>query len=245
MPALVVSNAALVTLRWSYAGRAAVNVLGASVGGTTTINQALANTLDAAIKSSFTSILAGQISSQATLQSVGIRDLRTANQAEFVGVSAATPGTAVGDPLPTGNAACITLRTARAGQSFRGRCYLGGFTEAANATTATIDAATNTACVNFVTSIGTTFSGNGLTLAVVSRPAERKTVVTTVFHADGTTDVDTQSTEARTGTVTPVTSILARNVAWDTQRRRSATGSASTLFAQPVAQTWLNSEQLA
>jgi hypothetical protein len=245
MPALVVSGAALVTLRWTQFGIPMVNVLGASVGPTTTINQALSDTLSTAIKSSFTSVLGARINAGTALVSVGIRDIRSANLAEFIGAGAQVVGANPGEPLPKQTTFCVTLRTARAGQSYRGRVYLGGFTETDSDSSGNAVTAVGTSAVSFITSIGTTFSGNGLTLAVVSRPSERITVVTTKFHADGTTDVDTKVTNARSGTVTPVTSITARNNVWDTQRRRGAAGSGSTLLQESLATSYIGSEQLA
>ena len=239
VPATIVPGAALVTIRWGLAGRQGINVLGASIVGVTSINQALAETLDTGIKSAFTTNLAAQIASNCSLISVGIRDIRTANLAEFVGSGAFVVGTAVGDALPTGNALCITLRTARAGQSFRGRVYLGGFSEASNESQAMASTATVTAAVNFITAVSGVFTSNGLSLAVVSRPSERRTIVTTTFHADGTQDVDTVTLNARAGQVTPVTGIAGRNAAWDSQRRRSSLGSESTLLMGPVAQSYI------
>lgn len=234
MPELVVSNAALVTLHQFNSGVTFVNVLGADVAPTTTINQALANTLDAAIKAAYTSNMASHVGTAGGIASVGIRDIRSPNQAEFVGSGAGVLGTAVTEPLPKQTALVITLRTAKSGQSFRGRVYVSGWTEAANDSNGNASSAAQTAAANFITAVSNAFSGNGLFLAVVSRPAERQTVVTTTFHADGTSDVDTDVREARGGNVTRVTSITARNNVWDTQRRRAAAGSVSTFLAGAV-----------
>lgn len=230
MPALVVSGAAVVTVRWSHLGVPMFNVMGALVAGATSITQGLANTLDAAIKAAYGTTLSTHQGGSTALVSVGLRDIRTANQAEFIGTGAFAAGTGPGDILPRQNAVCVTLRTALSGQRFRGRVYLGGFTETDNDSTGSIGATLSTASVNFVTAISTSLSTNGLTLGVLSRPAERQTIVTTTFHGDGTSSVDTVTREARGGTITPVTSIAVRNAVWDSQRRRAAAGTASTLF---------------
>lgn len=245
MPALVVPNGALVTLRQLNTSVPFVNVLGADVAPTTTINQALADTLGAAIKASWTSTMAPLMGGAVGLVSVGIRDIRSANLAEFVGAGATVTGSDAGEPLPRQTALVVTLRTARAGQSFRGRVYVSGWTETSNDSTGNATSGAQTAAVNFITGISNALSGNGLFLAIVSRPSERQTVVTTTFHADGTSDVDTDVHEARGGQVTRVTSISTRNNVWDTQRRRAAAGSVSTFLTQGVTQHINPLEQLA
>lgn len=231
MAKLVVPNAALVTLRWNQGTTVFYNVLGAFAPGTTTINQALANTLSSAVMSAFTGgTLISQLHTTTALGKVSIRDIRNPDLPDLVGSATGAVGTGTGDPLPLGNSICVTLRTAGAGASKRGRVYIGGLTETANDTTGKIGAAANTAAVAFITAIGSAMTSNGLSLAVVSRPAERVQTVVTTYHADGTTDVKTSTSSARTGGVTTVSLVEARNTNWDTQRRRSATGSGSTLF---------------
>ena len=236
MPPVVVTGAALVTLYWTKGVSGFVNVLGASKSGGTTINQALADTLATNIRTQFTNQIATHISPTVTLQTVGIRDISSANLAEYRGAGVGVAGTGTGDPLPLQNAVCVTIRTGRAGQSFRGRVYLAGWTEAANDTGGSIATTVGTAAVAFVTACFNAMTTAGLPAGIVSRPSERVTVVTTTFHSDGTQSVDTEVREARTGQVTPVTTAVLRNSIWDTQRRRAAPGSASSLFMPPVAE---------
>jgi hypothetical protein len=54
--------------------------------------------------------------------------------------------------------------------------------------------------------------------------------------------VETKTTSLRGGAVHVVTSITARNDVWDSQRRRSAGGSQSTLFRQAVAGSYSNGD---
>lgn len=249
MPALHVPDAALINLAWFHApARTWINVIGARAAPTTTINQALANTLSTAIMSAFTTNFAVHVGSTALLSYVAIRDIRQPNLPRFIGTAASVPGTATGDMLPGTTSLVMSLRTAKAGQSFRGRVYLGGFTEAANDASGSALAAVGTAGVAFINAISTAFSANGLTLAVVSRPSERVEVVTTTFHSDGSQDVETKVSPARAGQVTDVTSIAARNSLWDSQRRRAAPGSSSTLFrdvaSQEIGGELVSSEEL-
>lgn len=207
MPALVVPSAVQVRLHWTLNGVDAYNVLGGSVAGGFAASQAIANALGAAILGHFTSSgLAALMATTTSLLSAGLRDIRTANQPEFVSVAAAVPGTGAGDPLPNQIAAVITLRTALAGKSYRGRAYYGGANEAQNGATGAIAAAFNTALVTFTTNIQTDMAAQGITLAVISRP----------FAGAAGPPVR----PARVGQATPVTGIIARDTKWDTQRRR-------------------------
>src|SRR5882672_3363229 len=131
MASLVIPSAVQVRLHWTLNGVDCFNVLGGSVAGGFAASQAIANTIGAAILGRFTSSgLAALCATTTSLISVGLRDIRTANQPEFVSVAAAVPGTGAGNPLPNQLAAVVTLRTALAGRSFRGRAYFGGFNEA-------------------------------------------------------------------------------------------------------------------
>lgn len=232
MPPLVVTGAALVTLRWNNGGQPMANVMAAAILPTTIVGQALANALDTGIKAAFTASQATHASNNCQLLSVGVRDLSTANLAEYVGAGAPVAGTSVAEYYSRQVALCITLRTSRSGQRFRGRVYLGGYTEAAIDATGNFGTGVAAAGVAFITAIGGAMTTNGLALAVLSRPAERVVVETTTFHADGSTDVQTETRAARTGAITQVISIEARNSVPDTQRRRTGSGGVAALIEQ-------------
>jgi hypothetical protein len=171
MPSLIVPGAALVRLVWTLSGTPyAVNVLGTRTTGALTIDQAFANQVGASIKASFTTTLAPQVMPQVSLASVGVRDIRSAGMVEFLDAGAAVPGTSgPGNLLPPQVAFCITLRTARAGKSFRGRVYLPGFGGGhidGNGATNTV---VRDACAAFLNDIRTDLPGAGLSLAIVSR----------------------------------------------------------------------------
>lgn len=220
---MAIPNAAFVTLYWVVNNQLAINVIGARVTGNPTFNQALANTLGSSIKSFYTSGLAAQQPSTTQLVRVGIRDMRTNNQPEWRDSGAPVAGTAtLSDPLPTQTALCVTLRTGLSGKSFRGRVYIGGWAESSNDTNGRVNAASQTAAVNFVTAVGTSLSNSQLALAVVSRPSERFTITKTTFHADGSSTADLiGSGNARAGGAEVVTIIESRNTFWETIRRRA------------------------
>lgn len=205
MAQLVVAGAAQMRLIWGLSGQLyALNVMGVVNAGGIAITQALTNTIGSAIKAGFTSSgHVAAIHTTVTLANIGLRDIRSANTAEFIDSGAAVAGTQATDILPLQSSNCITLRTAFAGRSFRGRCYLCGYGEGNNSTTGTIiSPATGVA---FITAVKAALVSSSLDLGVLSRPAP-------------------DASPPRAGFITPVTAIVTRDAVWDTQRRRSIPG---------------------
>lgn len=171
MPALVIPQGVLVRLIWAQSTiDTAVNVLGALNPSSIAITQGLTNTIGTAIKAALsTSNLDINLSSTVELRTVGLRDISVPNQAEFLDSGAPHSGTVAGDILPASVSYCVTLRTALAGRSFRGRYYQWGFTEAQNGAGGVPVSAVQTSTVAFVTAVGNALQSNGLTPAVLSR----------------------------------------------------------------------------
>lgn len=213
MPSLVITNAAIVRLIWARAGAPyAINVLGALNTGPATFNQALADTLGASIKAAFgTSGFNGAVSSDISLSQVGVRSIATANQPEFPDANAAVAGIDVSDPLPAQTSLCVTLRTANAGSSYRGRVYLPGFAEANNDTDGTCSSGATAVALAFVNAIKSSMASSGLTMAVLSRPREAKVIPAVTITA-------------KSGFATAVDLVMVRDRVWDTQRRRLTAG---------------------
>lgn len=237
MPALRVDNAAILTLKWNQSLTGFVNVLGVSCPAGVVINQTLANTVGSAVKSALTSSgLVAQLHTNTSLNKCGLRDIRATNLVEFVDTGGSVIGTGTGDPLPLQIALAVTLRTAKAGSSFRGRVFLAGFTEATNDTAHNAIAATGTAAVAFVVAVQNALKANGMDLGVLSRPSEKITTTVETIHSDGTTSTEVHTTGPRAGSIQTVTAVELRNSTWDTQRRRAAPGSVST-FLGPLIST--------
>lgn len=205
MPQLVVANAAQMRLVWAKSGSLyALNVLGVVNAGSIAITQALTNTLGTSIKSALTSSgLGAMLHTTTTLVNVGLRDIRTANTAEFIDSGGPVAGTATGDALPPQVAFCVTLRTAQAGRSFRGRVYCCGYAESVNSVDGTFGGGLGS--TSFIVAIQSALVANSLNLGVLSRPRPTAPIPSAGF-------------------ITPVTSIAARDVVWDTQRRRAIPG---------------------
>jgi hypothetical protein len=228
----VIANTMEVRLLWSMSGQGAINVLHGLKVGAVTNSQTLANTLGTAIKAAFTSNLGSHCPAGAGIIRVGTRDLSTANQPEFLDTNALVSGTAVTDALPTSVAVCVTLRTALSGKSFRGRVYLGGFSEADNDPSGIGTQTLATACTSFMTAVSAAMTASSLTLAVSSRPAEAYTITKFTTHNDGTTSTRTIGRgAARSGQSNAVTSLAVRNLQWESQRRRTnGRGAPASLF---------------
>jgi len=221
-PPLVVANAVQVRLLGTATGQGVINVLHASKVGGSVIDQARANTVGAAIKSAWSARFATLMTVGASLVRVGLRDLTLASQPEFLDTGAIVAGTATGDPLPAQVAACVTLRTALSGRSFRGRVYISGWDEVQNTASAVMATATSTAIVGFLNDVSTALSASALTLGVLSRPAYAYVDTRTWTLAAGQTLVETTGRgTARTGEIHNVTLISSRDARWENMRRRN------------------------
>lgn len=210
MAQLVIPNAALVTLVWSGETRTWRNVLGAvGTGALPAIDQALANALFTGISTAagFVNLLA-LLAPTVVFETLTIRDISGPNRAEFTAAGTPVSGGGIGDALPLSVAAVVTVRTALAGKSFRGRTYFSGFTEGQNDATGRQLPAVNTAIVGAMTSINSILAGHSLTVAVLSRPRDAKTI-------------PAKTIAAKTGQGTAVSTFIARNTKWESQRRRT------------------------
>lgn len=169
-----------VRLNWGLDGSEwAVNVLHYIVPGGFTVNQANADALAADIDDAFTNAASIQplISDLVTLDSVGLRDIRVASQPEFLS-DLGTFGTRTDEMLPRQTCMVLTLRTALAGRSYRGRVYLGGWTVGGLALDGSMGAAHRAAAEDFGDRMASfTVDSALLVLGVTSRTLELTTEV--------------------------------------------------------------------
>lgn len=140
----------------------------------------------------------GLMSQSWSIDRVTIRDLRIPNQPEFsstVGVV----GTNTSQTLPSSNAVVVTLRTAKAGRSFRGRTYIPGWSAFAVTATGAISSTAREAAEDFITGLqaGVAAEIPGAVLVVYSRTLDE---------------------------TNPVVSVQVRDDQWDVQRRRNVPG---------------------
>jgi hypothetical protein len=228
---LVITNAAQVTLNWLNQGIVCHNVLGASKPPGVTVTQALVDSLGAAIKTSYTaSGLSAHHNPSTALMSVGVRDISSAGQPEYLDSGAFAGGTTSGEALPPQIAMVVSVRTARAGASYRGRIYLPGWMEIDNSTTGTALQPAADAAVAFIEGVSDAISAAGMLLAILSRPREAKTI-------------PAKEIAPKAGFVTPATAVEIRNLLWDTQRRRGTSGGGSTFLTATTKRTLGQSSQ--
>lgn len=207
---LVIPNAVQIKIKWTYGTLQGINVLGGVGAGSASVNQALADNLDTMIKAALTSSgLVPLLHSTVTLNQVTVRSLVSAGLAEWAGAGAGVAGTGTGDRMPNSVASIVSLKTARAGKSYRGRVYISGFSEGQNDPSGQMVNTVATASTAFINTIRTNITGQGLQLAVLS-PAlpERTTKPGTVLPA-------------KPAFAEPVTTQLVRSFIWGTQRKRN------------------------
>jgi len=207
---LVLDDAVQVRLLWTWNGVQGSNVLGGRVEGGYAHTQSHADDLGTAIVASFTSSgLKALMASTTNFGGVGIRDLREPHLVEYISEAGGVVGTGAGDPLPNQLAACVTLRTAKAGKSYRGRTYFSGANEAQNTSDGLIAAGLATAIEAFMAAVKTDMDAEGITLAVLSAPR----------YANLVPPLDIKTWP---GAVNDVTSIQLQDNLWDSQRRRKS-----------------------
>jgi hypothetical protein len=201
MPSFTIPQGVVVRAIWSLSGTdIAINVAGARNTGSVAITQTLTDTIGTAVKSGYTSSgLKALHPATVQLRKIGLRDVNTANLPEFLDAGAPATGTHATntDLLPANVSYCVTIRTALAGKSYRGRWYQWGADEGQNDANGNPLNAYIVACVAFVNAVGTALSANGLTPAILSRVKN---------------------------TAIPWSTAVNRNTTWSTQRRRTIPG---------------------
>jgi hypothetical protein len=140
---------------------------------------------------------------------VDLRDINTANNPIInrTGTSTAA-GSSTSLPMPNEMAIVLTERTARTGQSFRGRIFLPGLAANAINSSGLIDAALMTVLANFASGLSGAYSSNGVTQCLALPARAQYTGSTGRVHP------------ARAATTQDVTSTIIRDNHFDSQRRR-------------------------
>ncbi len=206
----VIPNCIQVVVDWALEdGKLAHNVLHGRVSGSFTPTAPVAQAIFSALSASLgPSGLSLQLATTTLMTGVTLRDLRVANMPLVASTGASVPGLAAGEAMPNEVAAVITLRTAFAGRSARGRIYVPGFSVSSTAAGNVMSPATVAALTSWGNSIPGTFSSNGLTfcLGLPHRLA--------YVSAAGTPHAE------RLATTLDVTSQVVRDNHWDSQRRR-------------------------
>lgn len=196
MPAEVayaeVVRASLVLLQPN--GDVAINVMHFQVGAGADIDQAWASDLGGQIDSAHVNSMRPIVSNQVKLDHITVQDLRSTPYPTFI-VAEGEFGQAAGELLPSQMAAVISLHTAHPGRSGRGRMFMGGLTESANAATGVIGDAAIASMVEYASTLA------GIALV-------------------GTDEVALGVLSRKNAALYPVTAWTVDN-RWDVQRRRA------------------------
>lgn len=168
MPAFIATDTIEVTLVWQLAGDDhAVNVLHYLVPPTYDVTGDTTGALAALVGAAFDAGVVSYkdlVANNFVLARIEVRDLREPNLPVFIGAIASI-GLAAADPLPASTAYVVTLRTAKAGRSFRGRVYLPGWAEGQNDPAGQATEVVRTAALEFMGAMEShTVSGNLLVL---------------------------------------------------------------------------------
>jgi hypothetical protein len=180
--------------------------------GASPVNQTLAGQLWTSISTAWNSNLAPQMVPAATFTAVEIRDMTLPTNPVFVGTGTALVGTGTPPAVAPENAIVLTEDVQKRGRGLKGRIYLGGWSNTADAGNGVISAGASGAATGFATALFAAVSGAGLTPCVAELPRQAYTGLTGTTH------------QQRAADHPPVSTYRLRNNEWDTQRRRGLNG---------------------
>lgn len=202
MPPVVIDGTLSIRIVWLLAGAEfASNIVNANIGASPSVDQSMATTIAGHVGSAHgSSGLQPLQPADVTIGRVDIRDVRTANQ-PVISASVGTAGTSVNELLPRGNSLVVTLRTALAGRSYRGRTYVPGFARDAIDMTGRATTAATDAAGAFIDDLNTSMTSEGWPLGVGS-----------LFE---------NGTRRDTGVINNIINAVVRNSVWDRQWRRT------------------------
>ena len=175
----------------------------------TQVTPALADAVSTSVGNLWNANLAALTPNVVAYAGVSLRDLRDQG---FPLVDSTVPGhvgtAPIAEALPLQIAACLTIRTNKAGRKYRGRMYWVGFGESANDATNHMTAACKTALDAFAAGFQAASNVSGLQLGVTHRP--------TAFDP-----ITGLPISPGLGFTTPAIAVVCRDNVWDTQRRRA------------------------
>lgn len=207
---VVIPNCMQVVLNWTLSdGKTGHNVLYGRSPGIPAPTPTLAETIRTALTSGAAwTNFANLIVPTCALASVTLRSVHEANQPMVQSTGAAATGTSSSTALPSEVALCVTLRTALAGRSNRGRMFLPGYganmVDTGNVVLAGAVTGTQTWAAGFIS----IFAGAGLTLVIGQKARQAYVGSTGTSHP------------ARAAGSVPVTQLVVRDNHWDSMRRR-------------------------
>lgn len=205
-----IPNCVQVSLIWAQEdGVQAHNILGARVSAGFTPTQTIANSILTALTTGATwTALALFMPASTGLSQIMLKDRRVLDQPFIPSSVAGAAGTSVSPALPNEVAMACTFRTALVGKGNRGRMYVPGWATNALGTGNVMAGPCVTALTNWIQTIATAFSAQGLTHALIQP-----------HRLAYTSPKGTPHDERLAGTQ-DITSRTVRDNHWDSQRRR-------------------------
>lgn len=207
---VVIPQATQVILSWNQDdGKTANNVLVGRYSGAFALTVANADSVLTGLTSGAQwTALASHLSAATRLAKVSFRDINTPNQPLIQSIGAGAPGTDATGTLPNEVAFCLTLRSAFTGPQNRGRLFIPGWGLSAMAGGNTVAATSVTAAANWGSIIAGVLSSIGLIWCIGHPARQQYTGSTGTVHP------------ARPAGTVPITTVVARDNHWDSQRRR-------------------------
>jgi len=207
---VVIPNCMQVVLNWTLAsGKVGHNVMYGRAAGIPAPTPAMAQALFAAMTTGAAwTTVASQLAPTTALAGVSLRSVHEGEGAIVSSTGAAVPGVNPGIALPNEMALCVTLRTAKAGPSNRGRVYIPGYAEGTTVAGNMVAASVVSGAGTWVNGFISIFAGQGLTMVIGQKARQAYTGATGTPHP------------ARAAGSEVVTSAVCRDNHWDSQRRR-------------------------
>jgi len=209
MAGFVVSpNTIRVLWHVSTHGRPQLHVTHAEYSLAGPLNPNIAETIFASFKTNVAPATLSALATTLVFTGVGVIDLRAANNPEISSTGTSLAGTGTAVALPDQVSCVVTLRTAFAGRSFRGRVYTFGWTEGGNLADGTIADAVATGAVNLVNAMSVGIAAAGGQMAIRSPELPERP-----SKPGGTL-------QPKPFAITPLSGFEVRDRIWDTNRRR-------------------------
>lgn len=171
MAALVIPGALQVVIKGTNLGTNWANVWGVYNPDPFLLDQSIANDIADAFFDGYALDAASRTFGW-SLDSIEVRDLRTATSPSWDAVITPFSGSNAGDAMPPQTAVVLSHRTGLRGKSYNGRTYMNGWVEVSNDGDGSVDPALRTALLAEVAAIEAglaAVTGGPFELAVLSR----------------------------------------------------------------------------
>ena len=208
---LVIPNVVQLRLRWDIGGvRFPNNVLHASNPASVPISTTLCDTITNGINADArATTYQGFLGLTNAFLGIGLKNLDTARQAEFIDTVGGFTGTDTADDLPPSTALVVSLKTAVSGPRGRGRVYMCGLTESSNDSGGHAILGAANAAAGFIQAVSDAVFAVGMALCVANRG-----------HLAYTSPFTGAEVPAEDPGSNDVLSIAVQDLVWDSQRRR-------------------------